>query len=498
MQQFTEAIDQIFSFLNKENLINFFNYSLQKPWFFTEFSFLLTFGIFLLGYALFFGANRIRKMYLVAFSLFFYYKSSGPFLLLFISQITIDYFLSLLIFKKNGSVKNILRVIAILFSLSFLLYFKYFNFFAGNLNELFKLNISIQDLFLPIGISFYTFQSISYIQDVYSGKIKSITGFSDYFFYMTFFPHLVAGPIVRASDFLFQVNSPLTIDSVVLRESLFRIIIGLIKKLFIADFLAKYADLVFAQPSYFSGIENLLGVYAYTFQIYFDFSGYSDIALGLALILGYRLKENFNSPYLSANIKEFWKKWHMSLSSWLKDYVYIGFGGNQKGKFNTYLFLLLTMLIGGFWHGANWTFIIWGALHGFALVFHRLITDHLPSNENYLGRIMSLILTFHFVAFCWIFFRAGNTSEAFEVIRTIAFKSSYLDFYPFFMARKEFCYLLLLAIAVVFFPSKWKKEGFDLVLKIPLIFWFFILIFSLQLIIQFRDEMVQPFIYFQF
>jgi D-alanyl-lipoteichoic acid acyltransferase DltB (MBOAT superfamily) len=198
---------------------------------------------------------------------------------------------------------------------------------------------------------------------------------------MTFFPHLVAGPIVRASDFLGQVNHPTRPTALVFKESFVRIILGLIKKLFIADYLAKYVDMVFATPSFYSGGENLLGVLAYTFQIYFDFSGYSDIAIGLALLVGYRLKENFENPYNSTNITVFWRKWHISLSSWLRDYVYIPLGGNRKGGFNTYLFLLITMLVGGFWHGASWKFVFWGFAHGIALGAHKLIKNHLPDGH---------------------------------------------------------------------------------------------------------------------
>ena len=285
----------------------------------------------------------------------------------------------------------------IAFNLSFLLYFKYANFFIENTNLLLLTHFEFVDLFLPIGISFYTFQSISYLVDVYRGQINASTNFLDYAFYMTFFPHLVAGPIVRASDFLGQVNHPTRPNALVFKESFVRILLGLIKKLFIADYLAKYVDMVFANPGFYAGVENLLAVFAYTFQIYFDFSGYSDIAIGLALLVGYRLKENFDNPYNSTNITVFWRKWHISLSSWLRDYVYIPLGGNRKGEFNTYLFLLTTMLIGGFWHGASWKFVFWGAAHGLALGFHKLIKDKIP--DHWLLSALGWLATFLFVSF---------------------------------------------------------------------------------------------------
>ncbi|MFA9199547.1 MAG: MBOAT family protein, partial [Aquirufa sp.] len=362
MQQIIEVIKQAFGLIPFEQLLReFMLYSTKEPWFFTEFSFLFAFGIFLFFYALLFTQNALRKIYLIAFSLFFYYKSSGPFLALFVFQIVVDFLFARRIERSEGNSKQIWMSVAVLFSLSFLLYFKYPNFILENTNWLLLTHFEPVDLFLPIGISFYTFQSISYIVDVYRGEIRSSKSFLDYAFYMTFFPHLVAGPIVRAKDFLGQINSPENLDARRYKESLFRIVTGLIKKLLIADYLGKYVDMVFENPSFYTGGENLLGALAYSFQIYFDFSGYSDMAIGLALLLGYRLKENFENPYGSSNVTEFWRKWHISLSTWLRDYVYIPLGGNRKGTLNTYLFLLITMLVGGFWHGASWQFVCWGA-----------------------------------------------------------------------------------------------------------------------------------------
>jgi D-alanyl-lipoteichoic acid acyltransferase DltB (MBOAT superfamily) len=272
---------------------DFFSYSLDKPWFFTNFSFLGILGIFIMIYAFLIDKPIIKKIILIIFSLFFYYKSSGPYLIIFILMIIIDFNVALLIEKINTIViKKILLFFSITLSLSFLLYFKYIGFFTINYNTLFNSNLVIPKLFLPIGISFYTFQSISYIVDVYNKEIESTKKFVDYMFYMTFFPHLVAGPIVRARDFIFQINLPININKDIFKESLFRIISGLAKKLLIADYLAKYVDLVHSSPQNFSGLENLISMYVYSFQIYFDFSGYSDIALGTARLLGFELLKN--------------------------------------------------------------------------------------------------------------------------------------------------------------------------------------------------------------
>jgi D-alanyl-lipoteichoic acid acyltransferase DltB (MBOAT superfamily) len=486
-------------------------YSTKEPWFFTEFTFLATFGIFLLGYALLFKQEWLRKVYIILFSLFFYYKSSGPFLLLFGLMIVSDYLFAIQIEKAQGRKRKLYVWLAIGYSLSFLLYFKYVDFFIANCNNLLHTDFSAKSLFLPIGISFYTFQSISYILDVYRKDIPATKDFVDYTFYMTFFPHLVAGPIVRAKDFLPQIFQPQAINTTLFKDSIFRIIIGLVKKLFIADYLAKYADLVHLAPSAYSGGENLLAMYAYTFQIYFDFSGYSDIAIGIALMLGYKLKENFDNPYTASNITIFWRKWHISLSSWLRDYIYIPLGGNRKGEVNMYVFLFITMLVGGFWHGADWRFVFWGFAHGAALAFHKAWSTLLETKEGAKAehsanspwyavpaKIGNTLLTFHFVAVCWIFFRARSFQSAYDSIRTMLFKSQWVDFQGFWFSRPEIVIMLCVAASIVFFPVVIKQQLFGWIKKIPAWLWIFIMLFALQIITQFRDDVVQPFIYFQF
>jgi alginate O-acetyltransferase complex protein AlgI len=493
---FKQIIDDTF---NAVTLENFFNYSLYEPWFFTEFSFLFVFGIFLLFYAFIIKYHYCKKIYIISFSLFFYYKSSGPFLLFFLLMILSDYYFASSINNKEGKWKKIYLWFALSFSLSFLLYFKYANFFIHNFNQLLGTNFSNQNLFLPIGISFYTFQSISYIIDVYRKEIKPSENFIDYTFYMTFFPHLVAGPIVRAKDFLPQINYTQFLNSTLYKEALLRIMIGLIKKLFIADYLSKYVDMVHELPQIYTGAENLISMYAYSFQIYFDFSGYSDIAIGLALILGYRLKENFKNPYQSVNISDFWRNWHISLSNWLRDYIYIPMGGNRKGIFNMYLFLFLTMLIGGFWHGANWRFIAWGIFHGIALIIHKLWIKQFPSeNKNLFLNGLGLLLTFNFVSLCWIFFRSNSFDGAFENIKKIFTSFTFYDLPGFWYSRTEFCIILLFATLIVFTPFKLKEKLFLITQKLPIFVWIFLLFFVFQLVIQFKDEIVQPFIYFQF
>jgi D-alanyl-lipoteichoic acid acyltransferase DltB (MBOAT superfamily) len=316
---------------------------------------------------------------------------------------------------------------------------------------------------------------------------------------MTFFPHLVAGPIVRAKDFLPQIVSPQIINSSLYKESILRITLGLFKKLFIADYLGKYVTIIHDTPTGFSGFEHLMSMYAYSFQIYFDFSGYSDIAIGIALLLGYRLKDNFDGPYLASNITVFWRKWHISLSTWLKDYIYIPLGGSRKGVINTYIFLLITMLIGGFWHGSDWRFVFWGLAHGLALIIHKIWTKYIrlnPSNKLY--SFVGIVVTFHFVSFCWIFFRSSSFSSAFDSLKLIFTNTKFQELYNFSIARPEIAYLILLSMLIVFTPHKYKKYIYDKIMYLPTYIWIFLIILVLQLIIQFKDNLVQPFIYFQF
>ena len=474
-----------------------FSYSYEKPWFFTEYSFLLCFSCFLFGYAFVSIHKSIKSVYLIIFSLFFYYKSSGPFLFLFIGIITCDFFLARFLNKLEGLPRKIMLVLTLIYSLSFLLYFKYANFIINNFNHWFDTGFEQKNLFLPIGISFYTFQSISYLVDVYRKEILPSKRLIDYGFYMTFFPHFVAGPIVRAKDFLPQISDPIVYDNLILKESIFRITIGLAKKLLLADYLAKYVDMLHMAPEGFSGFEHYISMYAYTFQIYFDFSGYSDIAIGIALMLGYRLKENFDNPYNSQNITVFWRKWHISLSQWLRDYIYIPLGGNRKGVFLMYLFLMTTMLIGGLWHGADWKFVFWGMGHGLLLILHKLLYPQKAASNKFL-KFSGVLLTFHLVAVLWIFFRSTSIEASFESIRKIITENNFREIIAFGLARPEVLILIFLAALITFTPNFYKQKIFSNFLMLPLYLWPFIIIVLLQLIIQFRDNTIQPFIYFQF
>ncbi len=476
-------------------------YKPDEPMLFTSGIFLIWFSLFLFIYSFIYPIKPYRTLWVIAFSFFFYYKSSGIYLIILCFSILLDYYVAQWIYQStNKNFRKALLLISISCNLILLGYFKYTNLILGSFYSLLNLQFEPLDIFLPIGISFYTFQTISYIVDVYKGEIKPTENLLDYTFYMSFFPHLVAGPIVRARDFLPQIYQKLVISNDYIQEGLWMILKGFIKKAIIADYIAQYNDLVFGSVTHYSGFENLMGLYGYAMQIYCDFSGYSDMAIGFALLMGYRLLPNFNSPYVSLNITEFWRRWHISLSHWLRDYVYIPQGGNRKGLFWQNIFLLNTMLIGGLWHGADWKFVLWGGIHGLALIFHKLFQHYSPKSHKSSIALdfISWFITFHLVAFLWVYFRASSFQDANLFIHHIFTNFDIAYFIPFLNVRTQFCVLLSLGFSLHFMPNSYKNYLFTKFSQTPI--WGKVLIFILfiQIMIQLRSETVQPFIYFQF
>ena len=482
-----------------DQLIYATSYSLQAPWLLSDFSFIFLFGFFLFGYALLSKEIKWRNIYVLAFSLFFYYKSSGPFLLVFACLICSDFLLAKLIEKKEGTKKKILFYLSLIYSLSFLLYFKYSSTIIHNSNEYLGTNFRLNDWFLPVGISFYTFQSISYLVDVYRREVPAVKSITDYAFYMTFFPHIIAGPIIRAKDFIPQLSAPTIQNSATYKESMIRITTGLIKKLLIADYLGSYVSLINESPLSHTGLEHFISMYAFSFQLYFDLSGYADIAIGMALLLGFRIKENFDSPYLARNITSFWRKWHISISNWFKDYIYIPLGGNKGKLISSYLLLIFIMVLGGLWHGMEKRFIMLGLFHGVGLVIHKIYLTYVPMQSK--GKVFSIIsvfITFHFVSFGWFFFRASSFDYAIQSLTILFSKTNFMQLYSFTMERPDLILLLLISGCIVFMPRQLKVYLNDKIMKLPAISWVFLFLIVLQLIIQFKDQLLHPFIYLQF
>ena len=427
------------------------------------------FYIFLLtvmvGLSILKNKTAMRNAFLFAASLFFYWKTSAAFVFLLLFSTVADWGIAAVMDRSEQLQRQLWLSLSILINLGLLGFFKYAYFFTDSSAMLFNTSFRVESILLPVGISFYTFQTLSYSIDVYRRKVAPVKSLLDFGCYVTFFPQLVAGPIVRAKDFIPQLQSKYDLSRKEFNLGVWWILTGLIKKIVVADYLAmNLVDRVFANPTSFSGIEVLLGLYGYSLQVFADFSGYSDIAIGVTLIMGFRLAENFRSPYKARNVGEFWGRWHISLSTWLRDYLYIPMGGSRRlsifsvifsigmvlfaglmlregeevinwgvlcsgggalmmlyasgvmytkwgVKLATYINILATMIIGGLWHGASWNFLLWGALNGIGLLVYKIIGRHLPwaKSENFLAKAWGVILTFNFITFTRIWFRSGSS-----------------------------------------------------------------------------------------
>ena len=380
--------------------------------------------------------KRARLLLLLGASWFFYAHWDFRFLPLLIGSSTADYLLALAIDRQEDPRRRKqLLVVTVVVNLGLLSFFKYWNFVLSTAQDVLRLagtpdaGASLSSLALrvalPVGISFYTFESMSYVIDVYRRDLPACRSYPQYLLFVAFFPHLVAGPIVRPRDLLPQLEHPPPLSAIAGGEGLFLIATGLLKKVVLGDYLAvNLVDRVFDRPEAYSSLETLVGVYGYAAQIYCDFSGYTDIAIGVALLLGVRLNQNFASPYQATDLQDFWRRWHISLSTWLRDYLYIPLGGSRGSEAATYRNLMITMVLGGLWHGASWTFVFWGFLHGAALGLTRYVqqgqkTSRVPSAWR--GPYLTLcgLLTFHYVCFAWVFFRAPSFEGALEVLRAI-------------------------------------------------------------------------------
>jgi D-alanyl-lipoteichoic acid acyltransferase DltB (MBOAT superfamily) len=476
-----------------------FLYDATQPMLFHHGIFLFLFANFLILYGLLHVKSTWQKALLITFSFYFYYKSSGNYLFLLLLTVCTDYLFSHLIVKaKNERTSKVLTFIAILFSLSFLLYFKYLDFFLQSFG-LDGGTTAGQALILPIGISFYTFQSISYLVDIHRKKIQ-LPKLMDYLLYMSFFPHLVAGPIVRAKDFLPQLKKKIKVSKALLNEGFFLITKGFIKKAIVADFVAQYVDIIYASPKGISGVEASFAVLGYALQIFCDFSGYTDMAIGIALLMGYRLCLNFDSPYKATHITAFWRKWHISLSSWLRDFIYIPLGGNQKGFQLQLFFLMLTMTIGGLWHGADWKFVWWGVGHGLLLVLHKVYLKFVPPlvTDRQIWTFSSWLLTFVCVVLLWIPFRAQSLTDSFEILNAIGKGIDIQQLVVFCRLNWSFVLLLLFGFIMTLLPERLKQKIQQWYFKESYVVKFGLFVLLIQAMYEFQSAEIQPFIYFQF
>ncbi len=484
-------------------LLEQFQYHQAEPLIFNSGFFLFLFLGFMTGYILLSKTHRAKLTFVTLFSLYFYYKSSGVYFLILIGSTVVDYMLANYIYKTTTPWKRLSWLaFSLVINLGLLGYFKYTNFLHEIFSSMVGLPYQPFDIFLPVGVSFFTFQSLSYTIDIYRGTLKPVNNILDYAFFVSFFPQLVAGPIVRAADFIPQIYKPTIVTKEMFGRGVYLICTGLFKKAIISDYISlNFVDRIFDAPTLYTGLENLFGVYGYALQIYCDFSGYSDMAIGIALLLGFQFCLNFDSPYQSKNITEFWRRWHMSLSSWLRDYLYISLGGNRKGKFRTYINLFITMLLGGLWHGAAFKFILWGGLHGLALGVHKLFTSlrlGVLNKQNRLINVISLLVTFHFVCFCWIFFRASSVENAREVISQISLHFTPQIFLDFISGYKSVLLVMLMGYFLHFMPHRIELKAEKAVINMPLAVKAAMMVGLIVLVIQTKSAGIQPFIYFQF
>lgn len=553
-----------------ELLIDVFAFDKAHPVNFITFYFWGFFLFVLVVYSLIYRNRVARNVFLFAVSTFFYYKSSGIFFLILVFSTLFDYGMGFAIDTASTQLKRkLFTAMSITVNLGILVYFKYSYFFTESFNQLFGTNVTyynhfnsamnyafgtnldVDRLILPVGVSFFTFQTISYAIDVYRRHVKPVPNILDFGFFVTFFPQLVAGPIVRAADFIPQIYKPYRLSRTDFGIAIFWMLRGLFKKVVFADYIAgNFLDRIFENPELYTGFENLMALYGYSLQVYADFSGYTDIAIGVALLLGFRLPQNFNSPYKSRNVAEFWKRWHLSLSTWLRDYLYIPLGGNKRGTVLTWVFyailplmavgyfgmvnlpwilffyvlamlglmyldyrypktrldlatnanLMLTMLLGGFWHGSNWNFVIWGGLNGLALVVFRYWRKVSPweGRNGIFWVAFTTFFTFSFISFTRVWFRSPDLHTVDLIFDRIRNHFGWEHIGAVTLNYWAVFTIILLGMVLHWLPSKLKEAAIEeftrahVALKVAAVC---IIIF---VVFQAMSSELHPFIYFQF
>lgn len=550
-------------------LYDIFTFSEEFPLIFTQANFWIFFTVAYFIFALVYKKVPLRNSYLFFISLFFYYKTSGLFIGILIFSTIVDFIIGRTIYKSNHQTKRyVLVTISVLINLLVLCYFKYAYFFTDSFNMLFNTQyevvnylaqwgnsfsnqnyFTVDKIILPVGISFYTFQTISYSVDIFRRKLKPLDSILDFGFYVSFFPQLVAGPIVRAESFVPQISKPTVLTKTDFDAGTYLILKGLVKKMLFADFIAMhFLDRVFDAPEMYSGFANVMAMIGYSLQIYGDFSGYTDIAIGLALLMGFKLPVNFNSPYKATNAGEFWKRWHISLSTWLRDYLYIPLGGNRKGtmasyiilsimligvliafrtnlllislilisaliiyiaslfsssvknQINTNINLMLTMLIGGLWHGASWKFVIWGGLNGLGIVVYkywRKISPYEQNNQWY-ARCWKIAITFIFITFTRIYFRGESMEHIAKWYDQVWNRMDIQSALDILIHYQAVFWVMLIGYITHWLPQKTKDKMESLYNNSPVAVKIVFAAFIGILCYQAFSTDFQPFIYFQF
>ena len=552
-----------------DRLIQAFSFNEKEPLIFTQ----LDFWLFFLAVMVLFSAMHrnflVRSIFLTGVSLFFYFKTSGLYVLLLGLSLVVNYGLGNMIHKsqKDVSKKWIIGLSAI-FNLALLGYFKYAYFFTDSFNEMFHTDFEVVNqlavwangffgegtfitkIILPVGVSFFTFQSISYVVDIYRKEVEPVKNFFDYTFFVTYFPQLVAGPIVRARDFIPQIRQPFQLNKDEFSWAVIQIVKGLIKKIVLADYIAiHFIDKVADAPEAYPGFVSVLAMWGYSLQIYGDFSGYTDIAIGISRLMGFKLLENFNSPYKAINVADFWRRWHKSLGSWLRDYLYIPLGGNKTGGIGTYiattlifvflifitqwyelifvyaglmaiytigilivpnfkqyvhrdLNLLITMVVGGLWHGASENFVIWGAMNGAALVIYKYWKQISPYEDKtwWIVHFWKIFLTFNFITFTRIWFRLEEDGAPLAMLDQIwnHFNFSWDTFVLVLWTFKSAFWIMLFGYIIHWLPQKMKDSWERLFSRTPMPLQAIAVAAIVFLMYQAVSDTFKPFVYFQF
>lgn len=552
-----------------DRIYHIFSFNELKPLIFTQLDFWLFFIFVMFVFSFLHKKLLTRSIFLSVVSIFFYYKTSGIYVTLLIVSLFANYFLGNGIEKaKTNSSRNIQLTSAILFNLLTLGYFKYAYFFTESFNKMFHTKFEVvnqlsvwangfagdgtfvEKIILPVGVSFFTFQSISYVVDIYRKDIEPVKNFFEYSFFVTFFPQLVAGPIVRAKDFIPQIRKPFTLSNEQFSWALILITKGLFKKIILADYIAvHFIDKIADAPQAYPGFVSILAMWGYSLQIYADFSGYTDIAIGLSCLMGFVLLPNFNSPYKAISVADFWRRWHKSLGSWFRDYLYIPLGGNKTGGLATYiasliififllfitqwyeliyvygglmtlyfivwfyfpfyknfihrdLNLLITMVVGGLWHGASENFVIWGTMNGIALIVYNYWKKISPyeNSTTLIVRFWRIFITFQFITFTRIWFRLEDSSEPLAMINHIW---NHLDLKwdivkLVFQTYSSVFWIITLGYFLHWMPLSWKDKGQDCFTKMNLGLKSIIIVICVFLMYQAISDTFKPFVYFQF
>ena len=455
-----------------------------------------------------FKKREFQFMILILGSYYFYYFSSGWFLVLLLFSSVLDFYCGRKIFETEvrGRKRRFL-VMSLIGNLGILAFFKYMDFGIESVNYILNLmgvnaSFELLGIFLPIGISFFTFQTMSYTLDIYFGKLNPSNSFLKFMLYVAFFPQLVAGPIVRAKDFLPQLNKYISFTYKNLKFGISLIGWGLVKKIVFADNIAPLVNVIFEDPTGWGSFLIILGAIGFGIQIYCDFSGYSDIAIGTARILGFKIPMNFNKPYFSKSPADFWRRWHISLSSWLKDYLYIPLGGNRKGKSRTYFNLMATMVLGGLWHGAAWNFVAWGFYQGGVLGVHRFLAGKLERFKGFFkgefGSLIALGLTQYLVFLGWLIFRVKEGNDLIYSIKKFIFIDFSLVNVMDFLLMYKTSVIFILVFVYLHYASYSFKDVLERIRFLKLRYWLIYIVIVVVLILIFSPSETAEFIYFQF